>query len=85
MSILDMLYDKIRNSLNSKVSERAVVRIVDECAYRTQWLGMNISELLDDDVAVSLNLETGEIDIRQDRLFGIFWSFDSETGDLVGT
>ena len=85
MSILDMLYDKIRNSLNSKVSDRAIIRIVDECAYRTQTLGMNITELLEDSVDVSLNLETGEIDIRQDRLFGIFWSFDSESGDLVGT
>ena len=85
MSVLDMLYFKIKSNLGSKVSDEAVIRIVDECAYRTQMLGMAIDGLLEENVRVFLNDETGEVDIRQDVLFGIFWSFDSNSGDLVGT
>ena len=85
MSVLDKLYNKIECELDSNISDSTIVRIVQECLYRTTWQGWDIEDLLSDDVSITFNEDTSEIDIRQNVMFGIFWSFDSKTGELVGT
>lgn len=85
MNVLDRLYNKIKYELNSDVSDSTITRIIQECLYRTNWQGWDIEDLLSDNVSISFNEDKSEIDIRQNVLFGIFWSFDSGTGELVGT
>ena len=85
MNILAKLFNKIRDEFGDNFNDSTIIRIVEECAERTNMLGMNIESLLSDNVSVSFNDDTLEIDIRQNVMFGIFWSFDSNTGELVGT
>ena len=85
MNILDKLHNKIEYELNSDVSDSTIIRIIQECLYRCNWQGWNIEDLLSDNVSISFNEDKSEIDIRQNIMFGIFWSFDSGTGELVGT
>lgn len=85
MNDLNRLYKKIRKKLYLGVSDTTIYRIVDECADRTKRLGIDMKELLHDDVSVYVNDETFEIDIIQKSDLGIFWSFDLNTGELVGT
>ena len=85
MDVLDKLYNKILYELDSNVYDSTIVRIVQECLYRTTWQGWDIEDLLSDDVTISFSEDASEINIRQNVMFGIFWSFDSKTGELVGT
>jgi hypothetical protein len=77
-------YEKIRKSIpNTDAS--IITRIADECFDRMHRLNFDKTMLLDDNVTITINNDTNEIDIRQNELFGIFWSFDVNTGELVGT
>lgn len=85
MNILGRLFNKIQSELDVEVSDSAIIRIAEECVERADRLGMDVEELLSDNVSISFDEDTSEIDIRQNVMFGIFWSFDCETGELVGT
>lgn len=80
----DATFKKIKKSIPN-ISIIALKRIVDECFERMTCLRMDKSMLMNDNVTITINKETNEIDIRQNELFGIFWSFDINTGELVGT
>ena len=85
MNILGRLFNKIQSELDVNVSDSAIIRMAEECVERADRLGMDVEELLSDNVSITFNDDTSEIDIRQNVMLGIFWSFDCETGELVGT
>ena len=85
MNILGRLFNKIQSELDVDVSDSAIIRMAEECVERADRLGMDVEELLSDNVSITFNDDTLEIDIRQNVMLGIFWSFDCETGELVGT
>lgn len=81
------IYAKLRNNLpyTNNIADSVIARIIYECFSRMEMLSMDKSTLLDNNVRITINNETGEIDIRHNVPFGIFWSFDVETGELVAT
>lgn len=82
------MYGDIFNKFKKEMPntrDSVVAMMIYECFKRMELFDMNKSMLLEDNVTISISNVTGEVDIRQNEMFGIFWSFDTHTGELVGT
>lgn len=83
------LFSKIRNSLpvTHEVKDSVIARIIFESFVRIEQLDFKDKGfLLDDNLKIHYNSDTKCVDFMEDsNLFGIYWSFDIVSGELVGT
>lgn len=90
ITVKSKLFKKIADSLDYKISAFAIQKIIEECYERDSFYNDgegDLSFLLNDGITISISETTGDVDIidKDNMPFGIFWSFDRNTGMMTGT
>lgn len=79
----DYVFNRLKREIDSSVGDPVLFRITDECLARTNRLELDQRILLDEEVGIETKGDC--INIRQSGRFGIYWTFDSDSGDLTDT